>query len=57
MRTQIITLEDLCNILEAATITATIDQGFMISHTIVHPALGKVQTVQADNNCLLISQP
>ncbi|WP_262964417.1 hypothetical protein [Methylobacter psychrophilus] len=56
MKTQIITLAELCDLLEAATITATIDQGLLLSHTIDHPTIGKAQTVQADSACLLISR-
>jgi len=51
----LITLQELSDILEASTITNTINHGTMLIHTINHPAFGKCQTVQADESCLLIS--
>jgi hypothetical protein len=46
MKTEVITLEDLADMLFESKIINTIDQGLMISHTINHPTLGKVQTIQ-----------
>ncbi|UOA09187.1 hypothetical protein [Methylobacter sp. S3L5C] len=56
MKTEVISLKTMCAILEAATITNTIDQGLLLSHTIQHPTLGLCQTIQADSACLLISR-
>ena len=55
IKTEVITLDDLADTIAASTIIKTIDQGYILSHTINHPILGNCQTIQAGSECLLIN--
>jgi hypothetical protein len=54
MKTEIISLESLCDILEESTITETLNAGGMLCHAVNHPTIGKAQTIQSGSDCLLI---
>jgi hypothetical protein len=51
---QQITIEQLADILAAATIINTIDHAGMLVHSIEHPAIGKATTIQGDSGGFLI---
>ena len=47
-------VDDLADTVAASTIIKTIDQGYLLSHSINHPILGDCQTIQAGGKCLLV---
>jgi hypothetical protein len=55
MRFSARSIDDLADTVAASTIIKTIDQGYLLSHTINHPILGRCQTIQAGSECLLIN--
>lgn len=54
MQLETINLDQLSEILTAATITGTIDHDGMLAHVIDHPTIGKATTVQGNAGALLI---
>lgn len=54
MQTEVISLNQLANILVDATILSTIDRPGLLAHEITHPTVGKAMTVQVDSEVLLI---
>ena len=51
---EVIDLNQLADILAAATIASTINTPGMLVHEINHPTIGKATTAQAGNDALLI---
>jgi hypothetical protein len=48
-------IQELADILEVSTIITTTTHAGILTHTIKHPNLGNVITVQSDNGGLVIS--
>ena len=55
MKTEIISLEALSDILAESEITATTAHAGMLAQEITHPALGRVTTVQGDDGGFLFT--
>ncbi|QPK64013.1 hypothetical protein IVG45_03275 [Methylomonas sp. LL1] len=51
---QQITIDQLADILLAATIISTTNHAGMLAHEINHPTIGKAATIQGDNGAFLI---
>jgi hypothetical protein len=47
-------VDDLADTVAASTIIKTIDQVYLLSHTINHPIFGDCLTIQAGGKCLLV---
>jgi hypothetical protein len=52
---QILTIEQLSDILAASTITSTASHAGMLIHSIEHPTIGRATAIQGDDGGLLIT--
>ncbi len=53
---EVLNIEQLSDILEVSIITSTIKHASMLIHTITHPTLGAVTTIQGDDGGLLFTR-
>ncbi len=51
---ELISFEELCNIFETSTIIDEVRHGAFQIHTIRHPELGEIKTIQCDGNEALL---
>jgi len=52
---EILSIEQLSDVLEVSIITSTIKHAGMLIHSITHPTLGPVTTIQGDDCGLLLT--